>query len=239
MHHVRHFFLCGIMTFLYYVMFIHNVLFVCHWTVSMTAVYKLKIFSMIRTNLEPFVGAFNMKKASLWRWQQILWVSQSTGKSNTTHQMTNQDYNCKYDDQGICLFRLGKLQLTDLVGNGRSTGTRVEHSASLYFLHTYHITPSWPAPTSQPKKSCGVHCKRALTQTFSLRILYITHLTVSTKSPGLLWLSLTRKLPFFPLSNIIVSASLPDMCPWNHLRVKYMWFFAKIFAVILQDHIWD
>ena len=30
MHHVRHFFLCGIMTFLYYVMFIHNVLFVCH-----------------------------------------------------------------------------------------------------------------------------------------------------------------------------------------------------------------
>lgn len=41
--------------------------------------------------------------------------------------------------------------------------------------------------------------------------------TDRTKSPGWLWLSLTRKLPFFPFSVSSFSASLPDKCPWNHL----------------------
>ena len=52
MHHVRTFFLCGVMTFSYYVMFIHNMFifkrkvyhaFYRHRTVSMTAVYQLTI----------------------------------------------------------------------------------------------------------------------------------------------------------------------------------------------------
>ena len=53
MHHARTFFPCGVMTFSYYVMSIHNVsisprgkltaLLVSHRTVSMAAVYQLKI----------------------------------------------------------------------------------------------------------------------------------------------------------------------------------------------------
>jgi len=42
--------------------------------------------------------------------------------------------------------------------------------------------------------------------------------TDSTKSPGLLLLSLTRKLPFLPLSSSSFSASLLIMWPWNHLK---------------------
>lgn len=48
-HHVRPFFLFGVMPFSYHVMFIHNVFiskrsfFVCHRTVSMAAIYQLKI----------------------------------------------------------------------------------------------------------------------------------------------------------------------------------------------------
>ena len=51
MHYMRTFFLCGIMTFSYYVMFIHmfifkknfTLLFACQRTVSMTAVYQQTI----------------------------------------------------------------------------------------------------------------------------------------------------------------------------------------------------
>ncbi|TNN34810.1 hypothetical protein EYF80_055023 [Liparis tanakae] len=41
--------------------------------------------------------------------------------------------------------------------------------------------------------------------------------TERTKSPGLLWLSRTRKLPALPLSVSSFSASRPDRCPWYHL----------------------
>lgn len=44
--------------------------------------------------------------------------------------------------------------------------------------------------------------------------------TESTKSPGWLWLSLTRKLPFLPFSVNSFSASRPDRWPWNHLAKK-------------------
>lgn len=46
-------------------------------------------------------------------------------------------------------------------------------------------------------------------------------LTDRTKSPGWLWLSLTRKLPCFPFSVKSFSASLPERCPWNHLEIKW------------------
>lgn len=46
-------------------------------------------------------------------------------------------------------------------------------------------------------------------------------LTERTKSPGWLWLSLTRKLPCFPFSVKSFSASLPERCPWNHLEMKW------------------
>lgn len=45
--------------------------------------------------------------------------------------------------------------------------------------------------------------------------------TDRTKSPGWLWLSRTRKLPFLPFSVKSFSASRPDKCPWNHLQSKW------------------
>lgn len=42
--------------------------------------------------------------------------------------------------------------------------------------------------------------------------------TERTKSPGLLWLSRTKKLPALPLSVSSFSASRPDRCPWYHLE---------------------
>lgn len=42
--------------------------------------------------------------------------------------------------------------------------------------------------------------------------------TERTKSPGLLWLSRTRKLPALPLSVSSFSASRPERCPWYHLE---------------------
>lgn len=46
--------------------------------------------------------------------------------------------------------------------------------------------------------------------------------TERTKSPGWLWLSRTRKLPFLPFSVKSFSASRPDKCPWNHLQSKWL-----------------
>ena len=48
--------------------------------------------------------------------------------------------------------------------------------------------------------------------------IFSPFLTERTKSPGLLRLPRTRKLPSFPLSISIFSAALPLICPWNHLQ---------------------
>ena len=61
-HHVKTFFLCGVVTFSCYVTFIRNmfifkkltVAFVCRRTVRMDAIYQLKIKNMIRTSSECF-----------------------------------------------------------------------------------------------------------------------------------------------------------------------------------------
>lgn len=48
----------------------------------------------------------------------------------------------------------------------------------------------------------------------------LSHSCVSTdsgKSPGLLWLSCTRKLPGRPFCSSSFSASLPDKLPWYYL----------------------
>lgn len=58
--------------------------------------------------------------------------------------------------------------------------------------------------------------------------LYISYLTVNTKPPGSLWLSRTIKLPFLPLSNIIVSASLAVIAPWNHLTITETFYVVSI-----------
>lgn len=112
----------------------------------------------------------------------------------------------------FCMFLLNKIFIC--VGNYLSTTVKVWVKVDLHVIVRVQIL-------SEPyQKFC------VLQMGFNTEIQLespncITHLTVRTKSPGLLWLSLTRKLPFFPLSSIIVSASLPDMWPWNHLRAKY------------------
>ena len=45
-----------------------------------------------------------------------------------------------------------------------------------------------------------------------------THRTDKAKSPGLLWLARTRKLPSAACSSSSFSLSLPEICPWNHLH---------------------
>lgn len=54
--------------------------------------------------------------------------------------------------------------------------------------------------------------------------------TDRTKSPGLLWLSRTRKLPALPFSVRSFSASRPERCPWYHLEIdkeECSWTIAK------------
>ena len=105
---------------------------------------------------------------------------------------------------------------------------------------------SWYKLTNQNgTKSCnligyGPQCPYKLLSENQI-VPHVTHLTVRTKSPGLLWLSLTRKLPFFPLSNIMVSASLPDIWPWNHLETtktavrltQYLMVYCYFFSIFI------